>query len=157
MVLIHDGLLPMASNDREEWLPRQLALSPREVATLPQSRRMAMQALELPKLLAEHRQRTSPWHEFFRVPDLSLGIYRLLAGAQDEQSPHEEDEIYYVLSGHARIRIGDEDHAVDPSDVVYVAKRVEHRFHDITEDLELLVFFAPAEGSADEAAGQRKP
>lgn len=146
-----------ARHDREEWLARQLALTPREAAKLPHSRRMTMQPLDLPKLIAEHRQRTSPWQEFFRVPDLSLGIYRLLVGAQDEQSPHEEDEIYYVLGGHGRIRIGDEDHAVDPGDVVYVAKRVEHRFHDITEELELLVFFAPAEGSADGAGGQAKP
>jgi rare lipoprotein A len=126
-------------------------------ARTPQnSRRTAMQPLDLPKLIAEHRQRTDPWHEFFRVPDLSLGIYRLRAGAQDAQTPHDEDEIYYVLSGRGRIRIGDEDHDVAPGDVVYVAKRVAHQFHDISEDLELLVFFAPAEGSTA-GAGQGKP
>jgi hypothetical protein len=39
---------------------------------------------------------------------------------------------------------------------VYVAAGVDHRFHDIAEDLALLVFFAPAEYSRsqplDEAA-----
>jgi hypothetical protein len=34
--------------------------------------------------------------------------------------------------------------------VVYVAAQVEHRFHTIEEELQVLVFFAPAEGSAKE-------
>jgi hypothetical protein len=32
--------------------------------------------------------------------------------------------------------------------VVFVAASVPHRFHDITEQLEIVVFFAPPEGSA---------
>jgi hypothetical protein len=31
--------------------------------------------------------------------------------------------------------------------VFFVPAREEHRFHDITEDLAVLVFFAPAEGT----------
>jgi mannose-6-phosphate isomerase-like protein (cupin superfamily) len=107
-----------------------------------------MEPIDLPRLLAEHRKRPEAWHEFFRVPALSLGLYRLPRGGTDPQSPHDEDEIYYVLGGRGRIRVGDEDHPLEPGALVFVAKRVEHRFHDITEDLELLVFFAPAEGSA---------
>ena len=43
--------------------------------------------------------------------------------------------------------MGDEDLAVRPGHLLTVPARVEHRFHSITEDLLLLVFFAPAEGS----------
>lgn len=107
-----------------------------------------MKPIDLPHLLAEYRKSAEPWHEFLRVPALSLGVYRLHAGAKDLQTPHTEDEIYYVLSGHGRIRVGADDFAVDPGEIVFVGAKVEHRFHDITEDLELLVFFAPAEGSA---------
>ncbi|MCP5113505.1 MAG: cupin domain-containing protein, partial [bacterium] len=32
-------------------------------------------------------------------------------------------------------------------DILYVAAGVEHRFHSITSDMKILVFFAPAEGS----------
>jgi mannose-6-phosphate isomerase-like protein (cupin superfamily) len=36
---------------------------------------------------------------------------------------------------------------VAAGDVLFVPMKEPHRFHDIREDLELLVFFAPAEGS----------
>ena len=85
------------------------------------------------------------YREFLRVPSMSAGLYVLAAGATDPQSPHREDEMYYVVRGRARFRSGDEDRKIAPGDVLFVAKNVEHRFHDITEELAVLVFFAPAE------------
>jgi mannose-6-phosphate isomerase-like protein (cupin superfamily) len=102
-----------------------------------------MHRYDLDALRADQRE---PYLEFLRVPDLSAGIYRLPRGATDPQQPHAEDEVYYVLAGRARIRVGDEDEPVAPGTAVYVPRGVEHRFHDIEEDLTLLVFFAPAEG-----------
>jgi mannose-6-phosphate isomerase-like protein (cupin superfamily) len=78
---------------------------------------------------------------------MSLGLYALPAGGTDPQQPHAEDEVYYIISGQGAIRVGNEDRAVGPGSVVFVAAKVEHRFHSITEDLQILVFFAPAEGS----------
>jgi mannose-6-phosphate isomerase-like protein (cupin superfamily) len=85
------------------------------------------------------------YREFLRHPAMSLGLYVLEEGAEDPQTPHAEDEAYYVMSGRATVRIGDEDSAVGPGSVVFVGKNVEHRFHSISERLELLVVFAPAE------------
>jgi len=89
----------------------------------------------------------APYHEFLRVPDLSVGLYVLEAGSVDGQSPHTEDEVYVVMSGQAHFRMGDRDVPVGPGSVAFVATGVEHRFHDITERLEVLVAFGPAEGS----------
>ena len=50
----------------------------------------------------------------------------------------------------AQITVADEDHPVGPGSLVYVPAQVDHRFHDITEDLEILVFFAPAEGTCSD-------
>ena len=87
------------------------------------------------------------YEEFLSVPDLSGGLYVLEAGATDPQSPHGEDELYYVVSGRARITVGSATREVVPGSMVFVAATVPHRFHDITERLELLVVFGPAEGS----------
>jgi mannose-6-phosphate isomerase-like protein (cupin superfamily) len=76
-----------------------------------------------------------------------MGLYVLPTGGGDPQSPHTEDEVYYVVSGRAKIRVADEDRAVKAGSIVYVAKNVEHRFHSIEEELTVLVFFAPAEYS----------
>ena len=89
------------------------------------------------------------YHEFLRVPALSGGLYVLEAGALDPQSPHSEDEVYVVMKGHGEIMVDGEVQPVEPGTVVYVEAGVEHRFLNITERLEVLVIFAPAENSTE--------
>jgi len=86
-----------------------------------------------------------PYREFLRVPAMSAGLYVLPAGGTDRQKPHCEDEIYYVVRGSARFKAGSEDREVSAGSVIFVAAEVGHRFYDITEELAVLVFFAPAE------------
>jgi mannose-6-phosphate isomerase-like protein (cupin superfamily) len=81
--------------------------------------------------------------EFFHSSTLSLTVVRWPAGSVDDQEPHTEDEVYYVVSGRARLRVAEEDAAVGAGSIVYVAAGVEHRFHDIEEDLRVIVFWAP--------------
>ena len=83
--------------------------------------------------------------EFLRIPAMSSGLYVLPAGSADLQSPHQQDELYYVVRGRARMRAGSKDHAVSEGSVIFVAAEAEHRFYEITEELMVLVFFAPAE------------
>lgn len=85
------------------------------------------------------------YSEFLRVPTMSVGTYVLAAGATDRQTPHTEDEVYYVVRGRGRFQNGDGDHPVGPGDVLFVPARRPHRFHSIAEELLLLVVFAPAE------------
>ena len=85
------------------------------------------------------------YREFLRVPQMSAGLYVLAAGAEDKQSPHQEDEVYYVLRGRARMKVAAEDFEVSGGKAIFVPARVEHRFFDITEELAVLVVFAPAE------------
>ena len=81
--------------------------------------------------------------EFFRSSTLSLTVARWPAGSVDGQEPHTEDEVYYVVSGRARFSVADEDVAVGAGSIAYVAAGAEHCFHDIQEDLEVIVFWAP--------------
>jgi mannose-6-phosphate isomerase-like protein (cupin superfamily) len=89
--------------------------------------------------------------EFVRIPALSAGVYTLPAGSEDTQKPHSEDEMYHVLRGRARFCVmtpeGEQDCEIGPGDTLLVLAHAEHRFHNITEDLEVFVFFAPAETS----------
>jgi mannose-6-phosphate isomerase-like protein (cupin superfamily) len=110
-----------------------------------------MDAHELPAVAADRAERGQPWLEFIRHPALSVGLYVLEPGEPDRQSPHTEDEIYYVVEGRGQISVGSEVRAVGPGSVVYVATAVAHHVHDITERLTLLVVFAPAEGTRAQA------
>ena len=91
------------------------------------------------------KQSGKRYSEFLRIPAMSAGVYLLPAESADLQSPHQQDEMYYVVRGRARMRAGSEDQAVSEGSIIFVAAGVEHRFYEITEDLQLLVFFAPAE------------
>ena len=106
-----------------------------------------MQAYELAQLISQRANSNKLYLEFLKVPDLSMGLYVLPAGGEDPQSPHTEDEVYYVVSGRAKIMVADEDRDVQAGSIVYAAKNVAHHFHSIEEELTLLVFFAPAEYS----------
>jgi mannose-6-phosphate isomerase-like protein (cupin superfamily) len=99
----------------------------------------------LARLESERAQARQPYLEFLRVPAMSAGIYVLSPGQTDSQSPHAEDELYCVLRGQARMRVGLEDRAVGPGVLIFVGAGVEHRFYEISEELLVLVCFAPAE------------
>jgi mannose-6-phosphate isomerase-like protein (cupin superfamily) len=102
------------------------------------------QVFEVGPLL--HRiTRDQPYHEFLRLPALSAGVYVLSAGATDRQRPHQQDEIYYVVRGRAKIRLGAEERSIQEGSVIFVDPGLEHRFFDIEQELVLLVVFAPAE------------
>jgi quercetin dioxygenase-like cupin family protein len=106
-----------------------------------------MQAFELSELITQRADSNQAYLEFLKVLDLSMGLYVLPEGGIDPQSPHTEDEVYYVVSGRAQIKVADENRAVQAGSVIYVAKNMEHRFHSIEEELTIFVFFAPAEYS----------
>jgi mannose-6-phosphate isomerase-like protein (cupin superfamily) len=93
----------------------------------------------------QRRQSDKTYLEFLRESSMSIGMYVLGAGTVDQQSPHREDELYYVVRGKGRMRAGSEDHCVGPGSLIFIAAEVDHRFYDIEEELTVLVFFAPAE------------
>ena len=108
----------------------------------------AFDLASLEEARAEVQRRTGELYlEFLRRDSMSCGLYVLEAGADDPQDPHEQDEVYLVLAGRARLLVAGQDHPVGPGSVVFVARTVPHRFHDITERLSVLVLFAPAESA----------
>jgi mannose-6-phosphate isomerase-like protein (cupin superfamily) len=104
-----------------------------------------MQVFELAEVARQRQDAGRLYQEFLRVPALSMGLYELPTGAADPQSPHAQDEVYYVTAGRARFTVGEQDQAVATGTIIYVPAGAEHHFHSIIADLSLLVFFAPAE------------
>jgi mannose-6-phosphate isomerase-like protein (cupin superfamily) len=103
------------------------------------------------ELLEAQQSSGQSYLEFIRRDSMSVGVYVLPAGGRDAQGPHTEDEVYVVLLGEAMLNIAGVPNPVGPGSVVFVEANVEHHFEAIESDLKVLVFFAPAEGSA----GQR--
>jgi len=99
---------------------------------------------DLSAVEVERSVKGESYMQFISEKSLSVGLYELKAGEQDPQTPHDEDEVYYVVRGRATMRVGTEKQDFKRGSIIYVRAGFEHKFNDIKEDLELLVFFAPA-------------
>jgi mannose-6-phosphate isomerase-like protein (cupin superfamily) len=102
-----------------------------------------MKVFEYDEITQAREQSGNAYLQFLNEGTLSLGLYVLEAGSVDAQTPHAEDEVYYVVSGRATFEAAGERRSLQPGSMIFVAKQVTHRFVDIEEDLSLLVFFAP--------------
>lgn len=99
-------------------------------------------AYEIAELEARRKASKRAYLEFLREPTLNCGLYVLPKGGEDKQNPHEQDEVYYILSGEATLKVDGKDRAVKPGSVVFVKRGIEHRFHSIEKELHVLVFFS---------------
>ena len=108
-------------------------------------------------LLEAQQEAARPYLEFLRRSSLSAGLYVLPAGGTDLQRPHAEDEIYIVAAGGALFSADLLTREVRAGDVLFVAAGVAHRFHDISEELRLIVVFAPPEGSLARVSTSTEP
>jgi mannose-6-phosphate isomerase-like protein (cupin superfamily) len=107
-------------------------------------------AAELDDVIAQARAAPDGYAaEVLRSDLLSVGLYLLPAGGTDDQTPHAEDEVYYAVRGRATLRVGADDHLVKPGTLLFVPALAVHFFHDISEELILVVFWAPPEGSGE--------
>jgi mannose-6-phosphate isomerase-like protein (cupin superfamily) len=83
----------------------------------------------------------SYFHTFINKENLAAGIIRLEPGQEDAQTPHESDEVYYIVNGNGFLNIAGKDYAVSEGMSYYVGKDIEHRFHGNTKELVVLYFF----------------
>jgi mannose-6-phosphate isomerase-like protein (cupin superfamily) len=114
------------------------------------ARNISFQSAELDEIIAQARSAPDGYAgEVLRSDLLSVGLYILAAGATDDQAPHDEDEVYYTVRGRSKLRVGAEDHPVEPGTLLFVPAHAVHFFHDIAEELILVVFWAPPEGSGE--------
>ncbi len=67
----------------------------------------------------------------------------------DPQTPHEHDELYFIISGTGEIVIGGARAAFTPGMAFFVAANVVHRFENFSADFTTwVVFWGPQGGEA---------
>jgi mannose-6-phosphate isomerase-like protein (cupin superfamily) len=108
---------------------------------------LSFQSAELEEVVTRAKTSDGYAGKVLRSDLLSVGVYVLPAGGIDGQKPHKEDEVYYAVRGRAKFRVGAEDHVVEPGTLLFVRALEPHQFHEIDEELVLVVFWAPPERS----------
>jgi mannose-6-phosphate isomerase-like protein (cupin superfamily) len=77
----------------------------------------------------------------------SLKLKLSLPVTPNQQSPHEQDEIYVIMAGKGVLFHDGKRDAFEPGDVMFVAAGTEHHFENFTEDLAVwVVFYGPTGG-----------
>jgi mannose-6-phosphate isomerase-like protein (cupin superfamily) len=67
----------------------------------------------------------------------------------DLQTPHEQDELYIVISGSGMFAKGDARRPFRPGDLIFVEAGVPHRFEEFGPDFATwVVFWGPSGGEA---------
>lgn len=96
---------------------------------------------DLSTYLEKIKNSNSYFQTFINKDSLAAGVLVLKPGEEDTQTPHDSDEVYYVISGDGFLKIKDKDYSVSKDKLFFVAKDVEHYFHGNTKQLKVLYFF----------------
>lgn len=96
---------------------------------------------DLDTYIEKIKNSTSYFDTFINKESLAAGILVLKPGEEDTQTPHESDEVYFVLSGNGFLKIKNNDYKVSKNKLFFVAKDVEHFFYGNTKELQVLYFF----------------
>jgi mannose-6-phosphate isomerase-like protein (cupin superfamily) len=65
----------------------------------------------------------------------------------DPQTPHDRDEVYFVICGSGEFKVAGERKPFASGDALWVAAGVEHRFENFSADLAVwVVFYGPTGG-----------
>jgi mannose-6-phosphate isomerase-like protein (cupin superfamily) len=82
---------------------------------------------------------------FHRSNKLSFGVQLFKAGEdytkKGEPPKHEFDEIYYVLEGDGKIKVGAEQYDVKPGQAYLIPKKVPHMFFNNKKDIVFCYIF----------------
>jgi mannose-6-phosphate isomerase-like protein (cupin superfamily) len=96
-------------------------------------------------LIDEHPDAALRYAEPFAHGSMRLGVYA--PRGHDPQQPHDQDELYFVLSGSGTFVHGSERTPFGSGDALFVAAGNEHRFEDFTDDFATwVVFWGPKGG-----------
>ncbi|MFH0917458.1 MAG: cupin domain-containing protein [bacterium] len=99
-----------------------------------------------------------PNHEGYRVTpmvnsklcpgtqvEFHLGEFQPEVGRALDHVHANEDHVFYVLSGRATAKVGDEVHSLEPGDALWVPKGEIHNFDAVgSESFRVIAIFSPA-------------
>lgn len=83
----------------------------------------------------------------FEHGTLSVEIYA--PRGSDRQKPHTRDEVYFVADGNGEYVCGETRNTFGPTDLLFAAAGIEHRFENFTDDLAVWVLFYGPEGGEE--------
>ena len=89
----------------------------------------------------EIRKNENYFHTFINRETLAAGVLVLQPGEEDTQTPHDSNEVYYIVKGDGFLKINKKDYPVSEGKMFLVQKDIEHHFFGNKKELIVLYFF----------------
>ena len=75
----------------------------------------------------------------------------------DLQTPHEQDEVYFIHRGTGELAINGDRHLFKAGDCLFVSANIEHRFEKFSSDFGTWVlFWGPSGGETERGRGKKR-
>jgi len=104
-----------------------------------------MNRLTIDNALASLAKVDDPFKELLQHGSMSVEIYK--PQSVDLQTPHEQDELYVVISGSGQFVNGDSRAEFEKGEILFVPAGVVHRFENFTDDFSAwVIFYGPPGG-----------
>lgn len=94
------------------------------------------------KYIQEIKKSDNYFHTFLNRQSIAAGILVLQPGEEDTQTPHDSDEMYYVVKGDGFLTINRKDYVVSPGMAYFVQKDTPHKFFGNRSELVVVYFFS---------------
>ncbi|HET7062478.1 MAG TPA: cupin domain-containing protein [Nitrosospira sp.] len=80
----------------------------------------------------------------------SMSVEYYAPVGNDPQTPHEQDEVYFIHKGRGELVIEGDRYPFNAGDCLFVGAKVEHRFENFSEDFGTwVVFWGPKGGEKE--------
>ncbi len=106
------------------------------------AKKLAHDLKEYEKKLRTSKKTHEVFHTFIRSNKLSIGIQILKKGEDYGEPAHKNGEVYHILKGRAKLKIGRKVYDVKPGMAMNIPPRVIHNFYDVKKELVFLFIFA---------------
>ncbi len=102
------------------------------------------------RALSDLEQAGELFKEMLKHGSMQVEIYK--PDKKDLQQPHEQDELYVIISGSGSFTLEDKKYEFQTGDVLFVPAGKEHRFENFTDDFSTwVIFYGPVGGEANKA------
>jgi len=97
----------------------------------------------------------APWT--LGTHNIWVGVSKVDVGNTSNLHTHDDvEEIFYVISGHGRIRVGDEEEAIEPGSCIYIPVGLPHQLINTCDETLKIVSAASPPFKLDEFNSMHK-
>ena len=100
-----------------------------------------MNFFDIESLINDIQESNTYYKSFIDTENMDVGVLHLKPDQEDNQLPHDKDEVYFILQGDGYFEIGNEIHKIVENRFYFVPKEIKHRLFANNKNIIAIYFF----------------